>query len=68
MKTKFNQNLLAAALMGMIAFGSGCATKNDAVAQAEKTEKNAPGIAETRASPSKASLRPAHRDELRGDV
>ncbi len=49
MKTKFNQNLLAAALMGMIAFGSGCATKNDAVAQAEKSEKNAPGIEETKA-------------------
>jgi len=28
---------------------TGCATKNDAVAQAEKTEKNAPGIEETKA-------------------
>lgn len=27
---------------------TGCATKNDAVAQAEKNEKNAPGIAETK--------------------
>src|ERR1035438_967760 len=27
---------------------SGCDTKNDAVAQAEKTEKNRPGIAETK--------------------
>lgn len=28
---------------------AGCATKNDTVAQAEKTEKNRPGIAETKA-------------------
>ncbi len=28
---------------------AGCATKNDAISQAEKIEKNAPGIAETRA-------------------
>jgi hypothetical protein len=28
---------------------TGCATRNDAVAQAEKTEKNRPGIAETKA-------------------
>jgi hypothetical protein len=48
MKIKRTQNLLAAALVGMIALGSGCATKNDAVAQAEKNEKNAPGIAETK--------------------
>ena len=27
---------------------TGCATKNDAVTQAEKSEKNAPGIAETK--------------------
>jgi hypothetical protein len=48
MKTKFNQNLLAAALVGALAFSNGCATKNDAVAQAEKAEKNAPGIEETK--------------------
>ncbi len=48
MKTISKQHLLAAALMGMIAFGSGCATKNDAVAQAEKSEQNAPGILETK--------------------
>ena len=40
--------LLAAALAGLLAAGSGCATKNDAVAQAEKNEKDAPGIAETK--------------------
>jgi hypothetical protein len=45
MKTKI---ILTAALAGMIAFGSGCATKNDAISQADKTEKNAPGIAETK--------------------
>ena len=28
---------------------TGCATKNDAIAQAEKNEKNAPGISETKA-------------------
>ena len=28
---------------------SGCATKNDAVSQAEKAEKDRPGIAETKA-------------------
>ena len=28
---------------------TGCETKNDAVSQAEKTEKNRPGIAETKA-------------------
>jgi hypothetical protein len=49
MKTKFQKSLLASALMCMIAFGTGCATKNDAVAQAEKAEKNAPGIEETKA-------------------
>ncbi|HWY30435.1 MAG TPA: DUF1254 domain-containing protein [Candidatus Acidoferrum sp.] len=49
MKTKFQKSLLASALICMIAFGNGCATKNDAVAQAEKAEKNAPGIEETKA-------------------
>jgi hypothetical protein len=49
MKTKFQKSLLASVLMCMIAFGNGCATKNDAVAQAEKAEKNAPGIEETKA-------------------
>ena len=59
MKTKYKpafavlrrgrQNLLAVALVGALAFGNGCATKNDAVAQAEKSDKNAPGIAETKA-------------------
>ena len=34
--------------MGVITLGSGCATKNDAVAQAEKSENNAPGIIETK--------------------
>jgi len=48
MKTTRLPTLLVAALAGMIAFGSGCATKNDAVAQAGKNEKNAPGIIETR--------------------
>jgi hypothetical protein len=46
MKTKLN--LLAVALAGVIALGNGCATKNDAVAQAGKSEQNAPGIAETK--------------------
>ncbi len=43
--------LLAAALSGAVSIASftGCASKNDAVAQAEKGEKNAPGFAETRA-------------------
>jgi hypothetical protein len=48
MKTTQSLNVLLLALAGMMAFGSGCATKNDAVAQAEKSEKNVPGIAETK--------------------
>jgi hypothetical protein len=48
MKTTHKQNLFVTALAGMIAFGSGCATKNDAISQTDKTEKNAPGIAETK--------------------
>ena len=44
-----NQTIIfTAALAGIIALGSGCATKNDAVSQAELFEKNAPGILETR--------------------
>lgn len=43
--------LFASALAGTLAATliTGCATKNDAVAQAEKSEKDAPGIAETKA-------------------
>ena len=41
------RNLFAAALAAVLF--AGCATKNDAVAQAEKSEQNAPGIVETRA-------------------
>ena len=48
MKTTYKQNLFVAAFACVIALGSGCATKNDAVSQADKTEKNAPGIAETK--------------------
>jgi len=46
MKTK-NLTIIIAAAFAAVLF-AGCATKNDAVAQAEKNEKNAPGIAETR--------------------
>jgi hypothetical protein len=49
MKTKYQQIIVAATLAGMIALGSGCASKNDAVSQAEKSEKNAPRIKETKA-------------------
>ena len=41
-------NALPLVLAGVIAFGSGCATKNDAVSQAEENEKNALGILETK--------------------
>jgi hypothetical protein len=37
------------ALSTAVTIFTGCATKNDAVAQAEKTEQNRPGIAETKA-------------------
>ena len=37
------------ALAGAATLLSSCATKNDAVSQAEKTERNRPGIAETKA-------------------
>ena len=47
MKSLHLQNLFAAALAAVLA--AGCATKNDAVAQAEKNEKDAPGIIETKA-------------------
>ena len=47
MKTKLQQIILIITT-GWIAFTSGCATKNDAIARAEKTEQNAPGIAETK--------------------
>ena len=40
------RNLFAAALAAVLF--AGCATKNDAVAQAEKNEKNAPGIGEAK--------------------
>jgi len=49
---KPTRNLVfAAGVAGTLALTliPGCATKNDAVAQAEKAEKNAPGIAETKA-------------------
>jgi hypothetical protein len=49
MKTKRRKNVLAAAVLGALALATGCATKNDAVSQAEKTEKDRPGIAETKA-------------------
>ena len=49
MRLIHKQRLTVAALACIIAFGSGCATKNDAVAQAEKHEKDAPGIEETKA-------------------
>jgi hypothetical protein len=49
MKSKCQQNLLAVALAGALAFVNGCATRNDAVAQAEKSEKDKPGIEETKA-------------------
>jgi hypothetical protein len=48
MKDQCQQNLLAAALVGMVALGNGCGTQNDAVSQAGKSEQNAPGIAETK--------------------
>ena len=47
MKTTCKQNLLAA--MFVTVLFAGCATKNDSVAQAEKSEKDKPGIAETKA-------------------
>ncbi|MGO8837575.1 MAG: DUF1254 domain-containing protein [Limisphaerales bacterium] len=47
MKTTRSQNFIAAALVAVLF--TGCATKNDAVAQAEKHEINAPGIRETKA-------------------
>ena len=44
------QIIIHGGLMAALALAfTGCATKNDAVAQAEKSEKNAPGILETRA-------------------
>ncbi|MEI6780582.1 MAG: DUF1254 domain-containing protein [Verrucomicrobiota bacterium] len=49
---KVNKRLyLTGAMACAITLGllTGCATKNDAVAQAEKTDKNRPGIAETKA-------------------
>jgi hypothetical protein len=48
MKISKKQNLLVVVAF-ISALITGCATKNDAVAQAEKTEKNAPGIEETKA-------------------
>jgi len=49
MKTTCTQDLLAVALVGILAFGVGCNTKNDTISQAEKTEKDRPNIAETKA-------------------
>ncbi|MEI7937287.1 MAG: DUF1254 domain-containing protein [Verrucomicrobiota bacterium] len=49
---KANQLIfLTGAMAGAVTLSlfTGCATKNDTVAQAEKTEKNWPGIAETKA-------------------
>jgi len=46
MNTK-NLTIIIAATFAAVLF-AGCATKNDAVSQAEKSEKNAPGILETR--------------------
>jgi hypothetical protein len=48
MNTTHRQRLLVAAGLSAVLLG-GCATKNDAVAQAEKTDKEKPGIEETKA-------------------
>ena len=47
-KATFLRGTLLAAL-AISVLSSGCATKNDAIAQAEKKEKNRPGIRETKA-------------------
>ncbi len=47
MKTTFKRNFIVAAFAA--ALFTGCATKKDAVAQAEKTDKDKPGIEETKA-------------------
>src|ERR1700723_2628780 len=46
MKNTHIQNLIIAALAGVLF--AGCATKNDAVAKAEKTDTDKPGIEETK--------------------
>ena len=43
-----NQNLIAAVLIGMMAFGADCATRNNAVSQAGQHDKDAPSIIETK--------------------
>ena len=47
MKTTLQQNLLPAVLFAVLF--AGCSTKNDAISQAEKTEKDRPSIKETKA-------------------
>src|SRR5881398_369597 len=47
MKTARTQNLIAGALAATLI--TGCATRNDTISQAEKTEKDRPGIGETKA-------------------
>ena len=49
LKTEYGQGLGAIALVGLLVFGVGCGTKNDAISQAGKTEKDRPSIAETKA-------------------
>ena len=41
--------VLVAVLLGMLVLGAGCSTKNDTISQAEKTERDRPSIAETKA-------------------
>jgi hypothetical protein len=47
MKIPSTQNLLATTVAAVLF--AGCSTKNDAISQAEKTEKDRPGIEETKA-------------------
>ena len=52
MKTKRTKRTIATGLLAVtvaLTFLAGCTTKNDAVSEAEKMEKNGPGMAETRA-------------------
>ena len=46
-----NRSFIVGTLVLALAFtfGTGCSKKNDAISKAEKTEKDRPGIAETRA-------------------
>jgi hypothetical protein len=42
-------HVLVAVLLGLLVLGVGCSTKNDTISQAEKTDKDRPSIAETKA-------------------